>query len=238
MILSIPVVVIGMFFMNMPFANEIMWFLSTPVLFWLGRDFYINAWKQAKHRSANMDTLVALSTGVAYIFSVFNTLFPEFWHERGLHAHVYFEAASVIIGFILLGKLLEEKAKGNTSSAIKKLMGLQPKTVTIVQDGGYQMEIPIEQVEIGNTIVVKPGEQIAVDGIVINGNSFVDESMLSGEPVPVLKNENDKVFAGTINQKGSFQFKADKVGSETMLAHIIKMVQDAQGSKAPVQNCG
>ena len=235
MILSIPVVVIGMFFMNMPFANEIMWFLSTPVLFWLGRDFYINAWKQAKHRSANMDTLVALSTGVAYIFSVFNTLFPEFWHERGLHAHVYFEAASVIIGFILLGKLLEEKAKGNTSSAIKKLMGLQPKTVTIVQDGGYQMEIPIEQVEIGNTIVVKPGEQIAVDGIVINGNSFVDESMLSGEPVPVLKNENDKVFAGTINQKGSFQFKADKVGSETMLAHIIKMVQDAQGSKAPVQ---
>lgn len=155
MILSIPVVVIGMFFMNMPFANEIMWFLSTPVLFWLGRDFYINAWKQAKHRSANMDTLVALSTGVAYIFSVFNTLFPEFWHERGLHAHVYFEAASVIIGFILLGKLLEEKAKGNTSSAIKKLMGLQPKTVTIVQDGGYQMEIPIEQVEIGNTIVVK-----------------------------------------------------------------------------------
>jgi Cu2+-exporting ATPase len=233
--LSVPVVVIGMFFMDMPFANEIMWALSTPVLFWLGRDFYINAWKQAKHRSANMDTLVALSTAAAYIFSVFNTLFPQFWHERGLHAHVYFEAASVIIGFILLGKLLEEKAKGNTSSAIKKLMGLQPKTVTIMHDGGHQMEIPIEQVEIGNTIVVKPGEQIAVDGTVIHGNSYVDESMLSGEPIPVLKNENDNVFAGTINQKGSFQFKADKVGSETMLAHIIKMVQDAQGSKAPVQ---
>lgn len=235
LILSVPVVVIGMFFMDMPLANEIMWTLSTPVLFWLGRDFYINAWKQAKNRSANMDTLVALSTGVAYIFSVFNTLFPHFWHEKGLHAHVYFEAASVIIGFILLGKLLEEKAKGNTSSAIKKLMGLQPKTVTIVHDGGHQMEIPIEQVEIGNTIVVKPGEQIAVDGTVIFGNSYVDESMLSGEPVPVLKNENEKVFAGTINQKGSFQFKADKVGSETMLAQIIKMVQDAQGSKAPVQ---
>jgi Cu2+-exporting ATPase len=233
--LSVPVVVIGMFFMDMPFANEIMWVLSSPVLFWLGRDFYINAWKQAKHRSANMDTLVALSTAVAYIFSVFNTLFPQFWHERGLHAHVYFEAASVIIGFILLGKLLEEKAKGNTSSAIKKLMGLQPKTVTIIHDGGHQMEIPIEQVEIGNTIVVKPGEQIAVDGTVIHGNSYVDESMLSGEPIPILKNENDNVFAGTINQKGSFQFKADKVGSETMLAHIIKMVQDAQGSKAPVQ---
>lgn len=233
--LSFPVIVIGMFFMNIPFANEIMWVLSTPVLFWLGRDFYINAWKQAKHRSANMDTLVALSTGVAYVFSVFNTLFPEFWHQRGLHAHVYFEAASVIIGFILLGKLLEEKAKGNTSSAIKKLMGLQPKTVTIVHDGGHQMQIPIEKVEIGNIISVKPGEKIPVDGTVINGNSYVDESMLSGEPLPVFKNENEKVFAGTINQKGSFQFKADKVGSETMLAQIIKMVQDAQGSKAPVQ---
>lgn len=233
--LSIPAVIIGMFFMDKPFANEIMWALSTPVLFWLGRDFYINAWKQAKHRSANMDTLVALSTGVSYIFSVFNTLVPEFWHERGLHAHVYFESASVIIGFILLGKLLEEKAKGNTSSAIKKLMGLQPKTITIVHDSGHQMEIPIEQVNIGNIVLVKPGEQIAVDGTVINGDSYVDESMLSGEPIPVFKSENDKVFAGTINQKGSFQFKADKVGSETMLAHIIKMVQDAQGSKAPVQ---
>lgn len=233
--LSVPVVVIGMFFMNIPFANEIMWVLSTPVLFWLGRGFYSNAWKQAKHRSANMDTLVALSTGVAYVFSVFNTLFPQFWHERGLHAHVYFEAASVIIGFILLGKLLEEKAKGNTSSAIKKLMGLQPKTVTIVHEGGHQMQIPIENVEIGNILLVKPGELIAVDGKVILGNSYVDESMLSGEPVPVLKNESDTVFAGTINQKGSFQFKAEKVGSETMLANIIKMVQDAQGSKAPVQ---
>lgn len=233
--LSVPVVIIEMFYMNMPFANEIMWVFSTPVILWLGRDFYINAWKQAKHRSANMDTLVALSTGVAYIFSVFNTLFPHFWHERGLHAHVYFEAAAVIIAFILLGKLLEEKAKGNTSSAIKKLMGLQPKTVTIVHEGGHQMQIPIEQVSIGNIIAVKPGEKIAVDGTVTNGNSYVDESMLSGEPVPVLKNENDKVFAGTINQKGSFQFKADKVGSETMLAQIIKMVQDAQGSKAPVQ---
>lgn len=235
LVLSIPVVVIGMFFMDIPFANEIMWALSTPVLFFWGRDFFINAWKQAKHRSANMDTLVALSTGVAYIFSVYNTLFPQFWHQRGLHAHVYFEAASVIIAFILSGKLLEEKAKGNTSSAIKKLMGLQPKTVTIVHEGGHQIQIPIEQVEIGNIISVKPGEQIAVDGTVVSGNSYVDESMLSGEPLPVLKSENTKVFAGTINQKGNFSFRADKVGSETMLAHIIKMVQDAQGSKAPVQ---
>ena len=233
--LSAPLVIIGMLFMNMPYANEIMWLLSTPVVLWLGRDFFKNAWKQAKHRTANMDTLVALSTGVAYLFSVFNTVFPSFWHQRGLHAHVYFEAAAVVIAFILLGKLLEEKAKGNTSSAIKKLMGLQPKSVTIVHEGGHQMEIPIEHVQIGNIILVKPGEKIAVDGTLISGSSYVDESMLSGEPVPVLKNENEKVFSGTINQKGSFQFKAEKIGSDTMLAQIIKMVQDAQGSKAPVQ---
>ena len=234
-ILSLPVVIIGMFFMDMPYGNEIMWAFSTPVVLWLGRDFFINAWKQAKHRKANMDTLVALSTGIAYLFSVFNMLFADFWHQRGLHAHVYFEAAAVIIAFILLGKLLEEKAKGNTSSAIKKLMGLQPKTVIVIQADGTEKQTPIEEVLEGNVILVKPGEKIAVDGIVISGNSYVDESMLSGEPVPVLKNKNEKVFAGTINQKGSFQFKAVKVGKETMLAQIIKMVQDAQGSKAPVQ---
>ncbi|WP_281980363.1 heavy metal translocating P-type ATPase [Tenacibaculum mesophilum] len=234
-ILSLPVVVIGMFFMNMPYANPIMWAFSTPVLLWFGKDFFINAWKQAKHRSANMDTLVALSTGIAYIFSVFNMLFPKFWESRGLEAHVYFEAASVIIAFILLGKLLEEKAKGNTSSAIKKLMGLQPKTVVVIQPDGTEKQTPIENVNVNDTILVKPGEKIAVDGMVTTGSSYVDESMLSGEPVPVLKEENEKVFAGTINQKGSFQFKAVKVGKETMLAQIIKMVQDAQGSKAPVQ---
>ena len=232
---SAPLVVIGMFFMNMPYANEIMWLLSTPVVLWLGRDFFINAWKQAKHKSTNMDTLVALSTGVAYIFSVFSTVFPDFWHKRELHAHVYFEAAAVVIAFILLGKLLEEKAKGNTSTAIKKLIGLQPKSVTIIQENGNQLEIPIDKVQIGNVILVKPGEKIAVDGTLISGNSYVDESMLTGEPLSVLKKESEKVFTGTINQKGSFQFKAEKIGSETMLAQIIKMVQDAQGSKAPVQ---
>lgn len=232
--LSIPIVIIGMFFMNMPFANEIMWILSTPVIFWLGKDFFINAWKQAKHRTANMDTLVALSTSVAYLFSVFNTLFPDFWYARGIHPHVYFEAASVIIAFISLGRLLEENAKGNTSSAIKKLMGLQPKTVTIVKGEAYE-QIAIENVNIGDLIMVRPGEKIAVDGVVAEGNSFVDESMLSGEPVPVLKQEKDKVFAGTINQKGSFRFTAQKVGADTLLAQIIKTVQDAQGSKAPVQ---
>ncbi|HTN19899.1 MAG TPA: heavy metal translocating P-type ATPase [Pelobium sp.] len=234
-LLSLPVVAIGMFFMEIPFANEIMWLFSTPVVVWLGRDFFINAWKQAKHRSANMDTLVALSTGTAYLFSVFNMLFADFWHQRGLHAHVYFEAASVVIAFILLGKLLEEKAKGNTSSAIKKLMGLQPKTVVVIQPNAEEKQVPIEDVNAGDIILVKPGEKIAVDGLVTSGSSYVDESMLSGEPVPVLKKEDEKVFAGTINQKGSFQFKAVKVGKETMLAHIIKMVQDAQGSKAPVQ---
>ncbi|TND02420.1 MAG: Cu2+-exporting ATPase [Bacteroidetes bacterium] len=234
-VFSLPVVIIGMFFMDMPYADIIMWVLSTPVVLWFGKDFYINAWKQVRHRSANMDTLVALSTGVAYLFSVFNTLFPHFWHARGVHAHVYFEAAAVVIAFILLGKLLEEKAKGNTSSAIKKLMGLQPKTVTVVYEDGRQVQIPIEQVNKGDLIRVKPGEKIAVDGIVTGGSSYVDESMLSGEPVPVLKNENDKVFAGTINQKGSFLFRAEKVGAETMLAQIIRTVQDAQGSKAPVQ---
>lgn len=234
-ILSLPVVTIGMFFMEIPYANEIMWFFSTPVVLWLGKDFFANAWKQAKHRSANMDTLVALSTGIAYIFSVFNILFMDFWHQKGLHAHVYFEAAAVVIAFILLGKLLEEKAKGNTSTAIKKLMGLQPKTVMVIQSDNTEKQVAIEDVNVGDIILVKPGEKIAVDGMVTSGNSYVDESMLSGEPVPVLKQEGEKVFAGTINQKGSFQFKAVKVGKETMLAQIIKTVQDAQGSKAPVQ---
>lgn len=251
-ILSIPVVIIGMFLMDMPYANLIMWLLSTPVVFWLGRSFFVNAWKQLRHGSANMDTLVAISTGIAYVFSLFNMLFPEFWLSRGIHPHVYFEAASVIIAFILLGRLLEEKAKGNTSSAIKKLMGLQPKTVTVVvnekgkmknEKGGEieegkvreEREVAIEEIRPGDIILVKPGERIAVDGIVTEGSSYVDESMLSGEPVAVAKQKDAKVFAGTINQKGSFLFSAEKVGTDTLLAKIIHMVQDAQGSKAPVQ---
>jgi len=234
-LLSVPVVVIGMFFMDMPYANLIMWVLSTPVIFWFGKDFFVNAAKQVRHRSANMDTLVALSTGVAYLFSVFNTLLPHFWHARGMHGHVYFESASVVIAFILLGKVLEERAKGNTSSAIKKLIGLQPKTVTVVLADGRHVQRPVTEVNRNDEILVKPGEKVAVDGVVTSGGSYVDESMLTGEPVPVLKKEKDKVFAGTINQQGSFQFRAEKVGSETMLAQIIRMVQDAQGSKAPVQ---
>lgn len=234
--LSIPLVLISMVFVNVPYANYIMWALATPVVLVFGQQFFVGAWKQAKHRSANMDTLVALSTGVAYLFSVFNTLFPQYWTSKGLEAHVYFEAAAVVIAFILLGKMLEEKAKGNTTSAIKKLIGLQPKSVDILDAEGQQHEIPIASVKVGDTIVVKPGEKIAVDGTVISGSSFVDESMISGEPVPVKKLKDAKVFAGTINQSGSFRFRADKVGSETLLSQIIRMVQEAQGSKAPVQN--
>jgi len=233
-ILTIPVVIIGMLFMDMPYANYIMLVLSAPVVFYFGKNFFINAFKQAKHSRANMDTLVALSTGIAFIFSVFNTFYPEFWHQRGLHPHVYYEAAAVVIVFIMLGKLLEERAKSNTSSAIKKLIGLQPKTVMLITDEG-EKEIEVADVKAGDKLLVRSGEKIPVDGKVYEGNSFVDESMITGEPVAVSKQKDDNVFAGTINQKGSFRFIAEKVGSETMLAHIIQLVQEAQGSKAPVQ---
>ncbi|WP_372817064.1 heavy metal translocating P-type ATPase [Pedobacter sp.] len=233
-ILTLPVVAIGMFFMDIQYANYYMLALTTPVLFIFGKSFFVNALKQARHGRANMDTLVALSTGIAYFFSLFNTLYPEFWHQRGLHPHVYYEAAAVVIVFIMLGKLLEERAKSNTSSAIKKLIGLQPKTVLIIAENG-EKEIPLSDISIGDKILVRSGEKIPVDGEIYEGTSYVDESMISGEPVAVSKNIGDQVFAGTINQKGSFRFVAQKVGGETMLAQIIKMVQDAQGSKAPVQ---
>ncbi len=233
-ILALPVAIIGMFYMDMPYGNYISMILSAPVVFYFGRNFFVNAWKQAKYGKANMDTLVALSTGIAFLFSTFNTLFPGFWHARGVHAHVYFEAASVVIAFISLGKMLEERAKSNTSSAIKKLMGLQPKTVRVVV-GEIESEVPVADVRVGDKILVRPGEKIPVDGTVVSGSSFVDESMISGEPLPVQKTEGQKVLGGTINQKGSFQFQAVKVGGDTMLAQIIEMVKQAQGSKAPVQ---
>ena len=234
-LLAIPIAVIGMGFMDRPWAGWVTWALSTPIVFALGRSFFGNAWKQLKHGSANMDTLVACSTGVAYLFSVFNLFFPDFWLSRGITPHVYFESSAVIIAFILLGRLLEERAKGNTSQAIKKLMGLQPKTVTRISASDKEEEVHIEQIRPNDIIVVKPGERIAVDGVVTEGSSYVDESMLSGEPVPVAKQKDAKVYAGTINQKGSFRFRADKVGTDTLLARIIHLVQDAQGSKAPVQ---
>ena len=234
LLLSLPIMIISMFFEDISSLKYVLWILATPVVFGLGREFYINAWRQLKHGTSNMDTLVAVSTGIAYTFSVFNLLFPDFWLSRGIEPHIYFEAASVIIAFILLGRLLEERAKQNTSSAIKKLIGLQPKTVIIIVDSD-ERTVPIKKKKKGDTILVKPGERIAVDGVVVTGESYVDESMLNGEPVPMHKQSGEKVFAGTINQKGTFRVIADKRGSDTMLAQIIRMVQDAQGSKAPVQ---
>lgn len=233
-ILSVPIMVLGMCFMNLPYVGYIEWLLSTIIVFGFGHRFYLNTWKQLKHFSSNMDTLVATSTGIAYLFSVFNLLFPYFWTSRGIEPHLYFESASVIVAFILLGRLLEARAKQKTSTAIKKLMGLQPKTVSILTSNGEKL-IPVDEVQHGNIVIVKPGERVAVDGCVIFGESYVDESMLTGEPLPSFKKEGEKVFAGTINKSGSFRFRADKTGQDTMLAQIISMVQDAQGSKAPVQ---
>lgn len=234
-ILAFPVFVLGMFFHDtFTWGNWAMLILTTPILLWAGQRFFTGAWAQAKHGRANMDTLVALSTGIAYVFSVFNTVYPEFFLSRGLMPHVYFEAVAVIIAFILLGKYLEENAKDRSSSAIKKLMGLQPKTVRVLRNG-TQMELKIEEVQLGDRVVLLPGERVPVDGEVASGSTYVDESMLSGEPLPVQKNPGDLLYAGTINQKGSVLLVAQKTGGETMLAHIIKLVQEAQGSKAPVQ---
>lgn len=233
-VLVVPMMVLSMFFMDVPGMAFVLWLLATPVVFGMGRGFFISAWKQLCHATCNMDTLVALSTGIAYLFSVFNLLFPHFWLSKGITPHVYFEASGVIIAFILLGRLMEARAKQNTSAAIRKLIGLQPKVVTVLTSEG-ERTLPITAIRPDDTVIVKPGERIAVDGVVIEGQSYVDESMLSGEPVPVRKDKDSKVFAGTINQKGAFRFRAEKVGTDTVLAQIIRMVQDAQGSKAPVQ---
>ena len=208
--------------------------LSLPVILYSGRSFYMNAWKQTLQRTSNMDTLVALSTSIAFLFSLFNTFYPEFWYSRGLEPHVYYEAATVIIAFVLVGKLMEEKAKGKTSTAIRKLMGLQPRTARVVKDGREE-DILIAELQVGDKVSVRPGEQIPVDGVIVGGNTFIDESMISGEPIPVEKKQGDKVLAGTINQNGAFTMTAQKVGKNTVLAQIIRMVQEAQGSKAPVQ---
>ena len=234
LLLGFPIIVINMFFAELPYLKYALWICSSVVIFHFGNRFFINAWKQLRHGTANMDTLVATSTGIAYLFSVFNLFFPGFWLDKGITPHLYFEAASVIIAFILLGRLLEERARQSTTTAIKKLMGLQPRTVTVLRPSGEQT-IPVEEARPGDTIVIKPGERIAVDGTVTEGSSFVDESMLSGEPVPVHKHPGEKVYAGTINQKGAFRFTTEKTGADTMLSQIIQMVQEAQGSKAPVQ---
>ncbi|MCC6180687.1 MAG: copper-translocating P-type ATPase [Bacteroidia bacterium] len=234
LLFALPVMVLGMFYMHLPYSNYIQLTLTIPILLLWGRHFYIRAWQQAKHGLANMDTLVAISTATAFLFSLFNTFFPQYWSSKGLEAHVYYEAATIIIAFVSLGKWMEERAKSNTSSALKKLVGLQAKEV-IVYKNSVEVLTPIAAVQVGDSILVKPGEKIAVDGIVENGNSYIDESMITGEPTPVNKKEKDKVFAGTINGKSTLVYKAVKVGEQTLLSQIIKTVKLAQASKAPVQ---
>jgi Cu2+-exporting ATPase len=232
--LSIPLALLGMVFMHVPFGNWIMMVLALAIMIFFGRSFYVNGVRHALKGKANMDTLVALSTSIAFLFSLFNTLCPGFWLGKGLEPHVYYEASGVIIAFVLLGKLMEERAKNSTSSAIKGLMGLQPKTARLVTDGREE-EVPISNLQVGNVVSVRPGEKIPVDGTLLQGSSSVDESMLSGEPIPVEKNAGDRVLAGTINQKGAFTMEATSVGGTTVLVQIVQMVQSAQGSKAPVQ---
>ena len=217
-------------------ANQTMLIISLANLLYCGRQFYVTAWKQLMHGSANMDTLVALSTGISFLFSTFNTFFGEqVWGTRGIEWHTWFDASVMIITFVLTGRLIEERAKNGTASAIRALMGLQPKTAHLV-DNGTITEAPIAVLQPGDTIEVRPGERIPVDGTVVGeGTAYVDESMITGEPVAVEKKTGNKVLAGTIVKQGTFRFRAQEVGQKTMLAHIIKMVQEAQGSKAPVQ---
>ncbi|MEL7051107.1 MAG: heavy metal translocating P-type ATPase [Cyanobacteria bacterium J06588_5] len=208
--------------------------LATPVLFWCGQAFFVGAWKAFTHRAANMNTLIALGTGAAYLYSLFVTLFPSFLLSQGLAADVYYEAAVVIIALLLLGRYLENRARGQTSDAIRQLMGLQANTARVVRNG-EEIDLAIEDVVVGDVIIVRPGEKIPVDGEVIEGTSTVDESMVTGEPVPVTKESGAEVIGATINKTGSFQFRASRVGKDTTLAQIVQLVQDAQGSKAPIQ---
>ncbi|MEY3565568.1 MAG: hypothetical protein RJA23_1738 [Bacteroidota bacterium] len=233
-IATLPIFVLGMFFMHWEPGRWISLVLCIPVLFYFGRHFFVRAIQLAKHGQANMDTLVALSTSIAFLFSTYSTLFPEFWISKGLHPPVYFEAASVILVFVSLGKMLEERAKTNTGTALKKLIGLQPKTLIRLTSTG-QESIRLEEVDLMDRILVKPGEKIPVDGQVLVGQSYLNESMLSGEYLPVAKGPGDAVFAGTLNQNGSLEIRAEKIGSSTLLGQIIQRVQEAQGSKAPVQ---
>ncbi|MBW4483236.1 MAG: heavy metal translocating P-type ATPase [Tildeniella torsiva UHER 1998/13D] len=213
------------------------WFqlvLTTPVLFWAGNSFFINAWKALKRHSASMDTLVAVGTGTAFLYSLFPTVYPQWFIDQGLNPDVYFEAAAVIVALILLGRLLENRAKGQTSEAIRKLMGLQAKTARVIRDG-REFDIPIAEVVLGDVILVRPGEKIPVDGAIIDGASTLDEAMVTGESVPVQKTVGDEVIGATLNKTGSFKFRATRVGKDTFLAQIVKLVQQAQGSKAPIQ---
>ncbi|MBE9113438.1 copper-translocating P-type ATPase [Nodosilinea sp. LEGE 07298] len=208
--------------------------LTLPVIVWAGNHFYINAWKAFRHRSATMDTLVAVGTGTAFLYSLFPTLYPQWFLDQGLSPDVYFEITAIIIALILLGNLLENRAKGQTSEAIRKLMGLQAKTARVIRNG-RALDIPIAEVVLGDVILVRPGEKIPVDGEIIDGASTLDEAMVTGESVPVQKTVGDEVVVATLNKTGSFKFRATRVGKDTFLAQIVKLVQQAQGSKAPIQ---
>ncbi|MDR0940474.1 MAG: heavy metal translocating P-type ATPase [Mediterranea sp.] len=231
---AVPLLVLSMALPHAPYTDWAQLVLAVPVLALFGRDFFTGAWKQLQLRRSNMDTLVALSTSIAFLFSLFNTLFPQYWQSHGLEAHVYYEASAVIIAFVLTGKLMEERAKVGTSTAIRKLMGLQPRTAR-VRRTDKEEDVPIADLRVGDLVVVHPGERVPVDGRVVEGESYVDESMISGEPVAVGKMKDDKILAGTVNQRGALVARATQVGDQTLLAHIIKLVQEAQGSKAPVQ---
>ncbi|WP_209332121.1 heavy metal translocating P-type ATPase [Lunatimonas salinarum] len=233
-LLALPVFMIGMFWMHMPYGNELSWLLTTPVLFYFGRSFFINAANQTRMGKANMDSLVALSTGIAYSYSTFNTLFPQVLLSRGMEPHVYFETAAVIVFFILLGRTLESGAKAGTGEALKKLMSLQPDRVWVLAET-QEIEKAVEEVRKGELILVKPGQKIPLDGTVTEGDSFVDESMLTGEPLPVRKVSGEKVFAGTINQAGRMEVLVTESSAHTLLAGIIQRVKAAQSSKAPIQ---
>ncbi|MEQ9437765.1 MAG: heavy metal translocating P-type ATPase [Cyclobacteriaceae bacterium] len=233
-LLSIPVFVISMFGITFPYHNWVLLLLTLPVIVYSGQSFYQNAWKQARHRATNMDTLIALGTGSAFLFSLLNTIAPGWVTQAGLTPHVYYESAVVIITLILLGNFLEERAKANTSSAIEKLMGLQAKTATIIRQQ-EEVAVPISQVQPGDRLRIRPGEKIPVDGQIVSGESQVDESTMTGESVPVSKQTGDAVIGGTVNQTGSFEMTAQKVGSATVLSQMIRLVQEAQGSKAPAQ---
>ena len=224
------------------FNNQISLILALLNMLYCGRMFYVSAWKQLRHRTANMDSLVALSTLIAFLFSAFNTFFGEMvWGARGIEWHVYFDASVMIITFVLTGRYLEEKAKDGTAASIKQLMGLQPKTARLVADGQLE-EVPISTIQRGDVIEVRAGEKIPVDGVVTQAESFmtadaayVDEAMITGEPTPVAKRVGDEVLSGTIPSQGKLRMRARQIGENTTLAHIIRMVQEAQGSKAPVQ---
>ena len=212
----------------------LLWALATPVQFWAGWRFYRGTWGALRHRTANMNTLIAVGTSAAYLYSMIAVLFPRLFTAGGLEPHLYFDTSAMIITLILLGRFLEARARGQTSEAIKKLIGMQPKTALVIRDG-EEGEVPIEDVQVSDLVLVRPGERVPVDGIIRLGYSSTDESMITGESIPVEKKVGDKVIGATINKTGSFQFEATKVGKDTTLAQIIRLVEEAQGSKAPIQ---